>query len=129
MSLIADIVAKIFHPGAAHASPPPSPEISNSAGVPSSIAAPSEQPAVDVDQVLTQMASAHKEKLNWRTSIVDLLKVLDMDSSMSARQQLAKELHFEGDTHDSAAMNTWLAKQVLQKLGENGGHMPADLLH
>ena len=65
--------------------------------------------------------------MNWRTSIVDLLKLLDLDSSLAARKELAQELHYTGDTGDSAAMNIWLHKQVMHKLEENGGKVPAEL--
>lgn len=82
---------------------------------------------VDVAAVLTDLASKNKEKLDWRKSIVDLMKLLDLDSSMTARKELAKELHYTGDTNDSAKMNIWLHKQVMQKLAENGGKVPADL--
>jgi hypothetical protein len=82
---------------------------------------------VDVAAVLTRLAAQNKEKLDWRRSIVDLMKLLNLDSSHVARKQLAKELHYAGDMNDSAAMNIWLHKQVMQKLAENGGKVPADL--
>ena len=82
---------------------------------------------VDVEAVLTKLAAANKEKLDWRKSIVDLMKLLNLDSSLSARKELAKELHYTGDTGDSASMNIWLHKQVMQKLAENGGKVPDDL--
>src|SRR5262249_40183520 len=69
----------------------------------------------------------NEEKLDWRRSIVDLMKLLNLDSSLAARKQLAKELHYAGDMNDSASMNVWLHKQVMQKLAENGGKVPADL--
>jgi len=84
---------------------------------------------VDVEAVLKGLAANKKEKLNWRTSIVDLMKVLDLDSSLAARKQLAQELHYSGDASDSAAMNVWLHKQVMIKLAENGGKVPEDLKH
>ena len=84
-------------------------------------------PQVDVEQVLTDMASRNGQKLNWRQSIVDLMKLLDMDSSLTARKELAHELGYTGDTNDSASMNIWLHKQVMRKLAENGGKVPADL--
>ncbi|HWM45315.1 MAG TPA: DUF3597 domain-containing protein [Xanthobacteraceae bacterium] len=84
---------------------------------------------VDVEGVLTQLAAAKTEKLDWRHSIVDLMKVLDLDSSFAARKQLAMELNYKGDTKDSAAMNIWLHKQVMQKLADNGGKVPAELMH
>jgi hypothetical protein len=82
---------------------------------------------VDVAAVLTKLAAQSKEKLDWRRSIVDLMKLLNLDSSHAARKQLAKELHYAGDMNDSASMNIWLHKQVMQKLAENGGKVPADL--
>ena len=77
--------------------------------------------------VLTGLASKNSQQLNWRTSIVDLMKLLDLDSSLNARKELATELHYSGDTNDSASMNIWLHKQVMQKLAENGGKVPDDL--
>ena len=82
---------------------------------------------VDVEKVVSEMAAKKKEKLDWRKSIVDLMKVLDLDSSMKARQELAKELKYTGDMNDSAKMNVWLHKQVMNKLAANGGKVPADL--
>jgi hypothetical protein len=82
---------------------------------------------VDVSAVLTALAAKNKEKLDWRKSIVDLMKLLDLDSSLSARKELAQELHYSGDTNDSASMNVWLHKQVMQKLAENGGKVPDEL--
>ena len=75
------------------------------------------------------MSSKNPQKLNWRTSIVDLMKLVGMDSSLEARKELAKELNYSGDTNDSAAMNIWLHKQVMKKMSENGGKVPQDLLH
>ena len=69
------------------------------------------------------------QPLNWRTSIVDLLKLLNLDSSLNARKELADELHYNGDRNDSAAMNIWLHRQVMIKLAENGGKVPAELRH
>jgi hypothetical protein len=84
---------------------------------------------VDVGAVLDGLASKNSQKLDWKQSIVDMMKLLDMDSSLSARKELASELHYSGDTNDSAAMNVWLHKQVMQKLAENGGKIPEDLKH
>jgi hypothetical protein len=83
---------------------------------------------VDVAPILDKAVAAKGEKLEWRTSIVDLMKALDIDSSVAARKELAKELHYTGDTSDTASMNIWLHKQVMQKLAENGGKVPADLM-
>ena len=82
---------------------------------------------VDVGATLDNLAKQKKEKLDWKHSIVDLMKLLDLDSSQSARKELAKELNYTGDTSDSAKMNVWLHKQVMAKLAANGGKVPADL--
>ena len=83
--------------------------------------------AIDIAPILDGAVAAKKEKLQWRTSIVDLMKALDIDSSLGARKELAKELGYTGDTNDSATMNVWLHKQVMTKLAAHGGKMPADL--
>ena len=90
-------------------------------------AAPAAQP-VDVAAVLNDMAKKNPEKLDWRRSIVDLMKLVGMDSSLAERKQLATELHYTGDPNDSASMNVWLHKEVLKKLAENGGKVPQELL-
>jgi hypothetical protein len=82
---------------------------------------------VDVEGVLNALAAKNSQKLNWRTSIVDLMKLLDLDASITNRKALAKELAYRGNTEDSAAMNIWLHKQVMNKLAQNGGKVPADL--
>ena len=87
------------------------------------------QSPVDVEAILDKLASERGEKLNWRQSIVDLMKLLSLDSSLANRKQLAQELHYTGDTNDSASMNIWLHKQVMRKLAENGGKVPQDLMH
>jgi hypothetical protein len=84
---------------------------------------------VDVAAVLDGLAKKNKQKLHWRTSIVDLMKLLDLDSGQAARKKLAEELHYTGDMKDSAKMNVWLHKQVMIKLAENGGKVPDDLKH
>ena len=83
--------------------------------------------SVDVEAVLTELASKNSQHLNWRTSIVDLMKLLDLDSSLNARKELAQELHYTGDMNDSASMNIWLHKEVMQKFAENGGKVPDEL--
>ena len=90
-------------------------------------AKPAAAPPVDVEAVLSALAEKNSQRLNWRTSIVDLMKLLQLDSSLTARQNLAKELGYTGDMHDSATMNIWLQKQVMKKLAENGGKVPEDL--
>jgi hypothetical protein len=84
---------------------------------------------VDVAPILDKAVAAKGEKLAWRTSIVDLMKALDIDSSLGARKDLAKELGYTGDTNDSASMNIWLHKQVMTKLAANGGKLPPDIKH
>jgi len=84
---------------------------------------------VDVAAIVDHAAAAKKEKLEWRTSIVDLMKALDIDSSLAARKELAKELGYSGDTNDSASMNVWLHKQVMAKLAANGGKLPPEIKH
>lgn len=90
--------------------------------------APSGGQTVDVSAVLEKAVAAKGQKLHWRTSIVDMMKALDLDSSLEARKKLAKELNYTGDTNDSAKMNIWLHKALMKKLSENGGKVPADLL-
>lgn len=82
---------------------------------------------VDVETVLANLAAKNPQQLNWRTSIVDLMKLVDLDPSLENRKSLAAELGYKGDTSDSAAMNVWLHKQVLIKLQEGGGRVPASL--
>jgi hypothetical protein len=113
-------------PADAAAAPPaatPSP-----AGAPAA-AAPAPMSQVDVVAKLEQLAKANPEKLNWKTSIVDLMKLLGLDSSLVARKELAAELHCPPEKMgDSAQMNMWLHKTVLQKLADNGGNVPRELL-
>ena len=103
---------------------------SSSAG-PSAASTASAAPAqtVDVAAIVDKAAAATGEKLEWRTSIVDLMKALDIDSSLAARKELAKELGYTGDTNDSASMNIWLHKQVMAKLAANGGKLPPEIKH
>ena len=85
-------------------------------------------PVVDVAAILNGLAAKNSEKLDWKRSIVDLMKLVGMDSSLSARKELASDLKYTGDMNDSASMNIWLHKEVLRKLSENGGKVPAELL-
>jgi Domain of unknown function (DUF3597) len=96
-----------------------------SSGGANPVSAPAQ--AIDIAPILDSAVAAKKEQLQWRTSIVDLMKALDIDSSLSARKELAKELGYTGDTNDSATMNIWLHKQVMAKIAANGGKVPADL--
>ncbi len=116
MSIFGSIMGAIFGQGSAQASASPT-------------AAPSAPPAqtVDVAAIVDKAAAAKGEKLAWRTSIVDLMKALDLDSSIAARKQLASELKYTGNTNDSATMNVWLHKQIMAKLAANGGKLPADI--
>ncbi len=134
MSIFGNIMNAIFGKKAEAASPTPAPSGSPTATPPagptaSGGAGPSSQAQVDVAAILDQAAKAKKQKLDWRKSIVDLMKLLDLDSSLAARKQLAKELNYSGDTSKSAPMNIWLHKQVMIKLAENGGKVPDDLKH
>jgi hypothetical protein len=134
MSIFGSIMSKIFgggeaaaatsNPQSGSASTSSSPSVNASTG---STAAPAPGQSVDVAAVLTDLASKNSQQLNWRTSIVDLMKLLNLDSSLNARKELAQELHYSGDMNDSAAMNIWLHKQVMQKLADNGGKVPDDL--
>jgi len=136
MSVFGKIMGAIFGHGsaqAANASPAPgssvSPGTSSSSGA-SPGATPANVPpaqTVDVAAIVDKAVAAKGEKLAWRTSIVDLMKALDLDSSLSARKELAKELKYTGDTSDTATMNVWLHKQVMARLAANGGKLPADI--
>ncbi|WP_296072512.1 DUF3597 domain-containing protein [uncultured Agrobacterium sp.] len=90
--------------------------------------APAATGNVDVASILDAAVKKNGQKLDWKHSIVDLLKALDLDSSLTARKELASELGYTGDTSDSATMNIWLHKAVIKKLSENGGKVPAELL-
>ncbi|PYK96374.1 MAG: hypothetical protein DME32_17820 [Verrucomicrobia bacterium] len=92
------------------------------------VAAVAPPPVVDVAAILNDLAKKNPEKRDWKRSIVDLMKLVGMDSSFTTRKQLAEELHYTGDPNDSASMNIWLHKEVLRKLAENGGKVPQELL-
>jgi hypothetical protein len=133
MGILSNIFHKIFPgshpaaqgPAATTAAPTAAPAATPTAAPAAApAAAPMEQ--VDVEAVLNGMASSGQE-LNWRSSIVDLLKLLGLDSSLQSRKELAAELNYTGDTNDSASMNIWLHRQVMNKLAANGGKVPADL--
>jgi hypothetical protein len=83
---------------------------------------------IDVEAVLTDRAAHTGEGLNWRTSMVDLLKILQLDSDLKGRQKLAKELEYSGDFNDANSMDAWLHKQVMRKLAASGGKVPAELM-
>jgi Domain of unknown function (DUF3597) len=132
MSVLGKIVSAIL--GRAGAAPAPGPSTSAARAAPTASATPkaSSAPAgasapVDVAAILTKLAASNKERLDWKKSIVDLMKLLKLDSSLAARKELADELHYTGDKKDSATMNIWLHKQVMLKLAENGGKVPDEL--
>lgn len=147
MGILSNIFRKIFpssHPAAAQAKPQATPGSMQSQpnqtaqqtapqGAPQAApqrtapppAAPMEM--VDVEAILNKMAQSAGEPLNWRSSIVDLLKLLNLDSSLQSRKELAQELDYKGDMNDSASMNIWLHRQVMNRLAANGGKVPADL--
>jgi hypothetical protein len=137
MGMLSDIFHKIFpshHPAvqagnapAAGAQQAPQAAPAAQTAAPAAAPAPAAIEQVDVEQILTNMQQQSGQQLNWRTSIVDLLKLLNLDSSLQARKSLAAELNYSGDTNDSASMNIWLHKQVMTKLAQNGGKVPADL--
>jgi len=85
--------------------------------------------SVDVAAIMDNLAAQSSERLDWRRSIVDLMKLINLDSSLAARKELAQELSYTGDINDSASMNIWLHKQVMTKLAENGGRVPDELRH
>ncbi len=134
MGLFGSILAKLGfgkpEPAPAPAPAPlPVPPVATAAPVPAAPPAPAPIAVVDVVAQLEQRAAANPQKLNWKTSIVDLLKLLDLDSSFAARKELATELGCPADfMGDSAKMNVWLHKTVLAKIAENGGNVPKDLL-
>ena len=103
----------------------------SAAGAPAATAPTAPRTAVqvvDVAVILDGLAAKNSEKLDWKKSIVDLMKLVGMDSSFGARKELAKDLNYSGDPNDSASMNIWLHKEVLRKLAENGGKVPPELL-
>ncbi|MBR0716218.1 DUF3597 domain-containing protein [Bradyrhizobium liaoningense] len=132
MSIFGKIMSAIFGSQPAAAAPAggaSAPASSGATASPASAPAAAPAPTVDVAPILDKAVAAKKEKLEWRTSIVDLMKALDIDSSLAARKELAKELGFTGDTNDSASMNVWLHKQVMTKLAANGGKLPPEIKH
>ena len=124
MGLFNDLMSKIF--GTASTAAPSQP--SSAAASAGSGGASTAAQTVDVAAILDGLAAKNPEKLDWKHSIVDLMKLVGMDSSFTARKQLAGELHYTGDPNDSASMNVWLHKEVLKKLSENGGKVPQELL-
>lgn len=140
MSLFNNLMSKIFgHASSSASAPTAAPSAGQPAaqpGQPAQTSAPSpggtgataSSAPVDVAAILDGLAAKNPEKLDWKHSIVDLMKLVGMDSSFNARKQLAAELNYTGDPNDSASMNIWLHKEVLKKLAANGGKVPQELL-
>jgi uncharacterized protein DUF3597 len=149
MGMLSNLISKIFgHANAAPSATPAPPNttiesatapsattpaasaVSPATPAPATTPDPAAAPAqtVDVPAILDGLAAKSPEKLDWKRSIVDLMKLVDMDSSLAARKKLATELHYSGDENDSATMNVWLHKQVLKELSEHGGKIPPELL-
>ncbi len=136
MSVFGSIVSAIF--GSKHAagvtaaagspsSPPSSPATSASAGTAAGATAAKPISKADVEAILAKLADEQDEDLDWKSSIVDLMKLLKLDSGLGARKQLAQELGYTGALDGSAAMNVWLQRQVMTKLAESGGKVPDSL--
>ena len=129
MSIFGKIMSAIFGQSAAAASTGGAAASGGTGGGSAAATAPASAPAqsVDVAPILDKAVAAKHEKLEWRTSIVDMMKALNLDSSLAARKELATELHYTGDTNDSAKMNVWLHQQMMKNLAANGGKLPADV--
>lgn len=127
MGLFDKIKNAIFG-GHAQAAPAPAaaPAVAPAAAAPVA-AAPAPAEPIDIVPILDKAATLVNFETNWRVSIVDLMKLCGLDSSLANRKELATELGYTGDMNDSASMNIWLHKQVMNKLAANGGHVPADL--
>jgi 3-oxoacyl-ACP reductase-like protein len=142
MGLLSNLISKVFGHAGATAAATGGASAAPGAAAPPASAQPASAPAaapppaaptaparvVDVTAILDGLAAKNPEKLDWKKSIVDLMKLVGMDSSFKARKQLAQELNYTGDPNDSASMNVWLHKQVLMKISENGGKVPEELL-
>ena len=133
MSILGSILGGIFKKKkeeavpAAPAAPAPTAAPAAPQAAPAAPAAAAPAQEVDVAGILDFMNEQRAQKLNWRTSIVDLMKLVGLESSLSERKELADELGYTGDKSDSASMNIWLHAQVIQKIKDNGGRLPTDL--
>lgn len=131
MSILGKILGGIFNRKTDAPSAPPTPTSTTAQVQPPVTAAVATAPQppqpVDVGGILDFMNAQRDQKLNWRTSIVDLMKLIGLESSLAERKELADELGYTGDTSDSASMNIWLHKQVIQKIIDNGGQLPRDM--
>ena len=133
MSILGKIFDKIFRRADAAQPAPGTTTTTSTAPDPGATAAATagitaQQQQVDIEAVLNAMAEKNPQKLNWRTSIVDLMKLVGMESTLAERKELADELGYKGDKSDTATMNIWLHKQVMAKMAENGGKVPAALM-
>ncbi len=130
MGILGTIISKVF--GGKKETPAPAPASAPAAEVVETVVTEAAIPAVpadfDVTGYLNELRGQTKEKLDWTVSIVDLMKLVGMDSSLSARKELAKELGYGEDTQDTAKMNIWLHKQVMQQIAKHGGKLPAELI-
>jgi 3-oxoacyl-ACP reductase-like protein len=139
MSIFGNIMSAIFgHSSSAAAAAAPAaaaPAAPTAQSAPAAASSAPSAPAaaaatpVDVTAIMDGLAGQSSERLDWRRSIVDLMKLINLDSSLAARKELAQELNYTGDMNDSASMNIWLHKQVMIKLAENGGNVPDELKH
>jgi len=135
MSIFGSIMSAIFGHSSSEASAAPA-AATAAAAAPAAQSAPASAPGaasaagpVDVSAIMDNLATQATQKLDWRHSIVDLMKLINLDSSLTARKKLAQELNYTGDMNDSASMNIWLHKQVMIKLADNGGKVPDELKH
>ena len=131
MGLFNNLMSKIFGhaaPAGGGSSAAPAAASAATSTAPAAAPATAAPPVVDVEAILNGLAAKNPEKLDWKRSIVALIKLVGMHSSLTARKELAKDLNYSGDMNDSASMNIWLHKEVLRKLAANGGKVPADLL-
>lgn len=126
MSVLGSILGGIFKKKKEEPAPAAAPTAAPQAA-PAAPAAVAPAPEVDVAGILDFMNDQKAQKLNWRTSIVDLMKLVGLESSLAERKELADELGYTGDKSDSASMNIWLHAQVIQKIRDNGGRLPTDL--
>ena len=143
MSILSSILKKIFpsahaenaptKPAATQAAPTQgataSPAQASNASTSATPTNPAQISQIDVETILNDLAKKSNQPLNWKTSIVDLLKLLELDSGLQARKELAQELNYTGDTNDSASMNIWLHRQVMNKLAANGGALPDRIVY
>jgi len=129
MSIFGNIMSAIFGHSSSAAAAPAAAAQSAPSLTTSAASSPTTATAtpVDVTAIMDGLAAKSSEKLDWRKSIVDLMKLINLDSSLAARKELAQELSYGGDMNDSASMNIWLHKQVMAKLAENGGKVPDEL--